>query len=99
MLYNKTDILTTSTGKQYYKAKKYPSIPPSETDVYVVTAQGDRLDLLANTFYKDATLWWIIAIANSNIIFGSLFPEPGTQLRIPTDLTTVLELYRNENQN
>ena len=98
MIYNNNDILSTSQGVKYYKAKKYPPIPPQESDIYVVTVQGDRLDLLANQYYKDPTLWWIISIANSNITFGSMFPEPGTQLRIPTNLSNVITLFNQENQ-
>ena len=98
MIYNTNDILSTAQGIKYYKAKKYPPIPPQESDIYVVTVQGDRLDLLANTYYKDPTLWWIISIANSNINFGSMFPEPGIQLRIPVNLNTIIELFNLENQ-
>lgn len=98
MIYTNQDILSTSQGVKYYKAKKYPPIPPSESDIYVVTVRGDRLDLLANQYYKDPTLWWIISIANSNITFGSMFPEPGIQLRIPTNLAGVIELFNQENQ-
>ena len=98
MIYNSSNILSTTQGVKYYKAKKYPPIPPQESDIYVVTVQGDRLDLLANQYYKDPSLWWVISIANSNITFGSMFPEPGVQLRIPTDLTTVITLYNQENQ-
>jgi hypothetical protein len=98
MRYNNSDILTTSTGKQYYKARKYPPIPPTENDIYIVTVQGDRLDLIAYNYYKDPTLWWIIPMANSNITLGSMFPEPGIQLRIPTNLTAVMDLFNAENQ-
>jgi nucleoid-associated protein YgaU len=98
MIYNSNDILSTTQGVKYYKAKKYPPVPPQESDVYVVTVQGDRLDLLANQYYKDPTLWWVISIANSNITFGSMFPESGIQLRIPTDLANVIALYNQENQ-
>lgn len=99
MRYNKSDILVTPKGKQYYKEKRYPVIPPSESDVYIVTVQGDRLDLLAYTYYKDATLWWVIAMVNNDVVFGSMFPEPGIQLRIPTDLGAVLALFDQENQS
>jgi nucleoid-associated protein YgaU len=99
MRYNKSDILTTSTGQQYYKAKKYPPVPPLASDVYLVTVQGDRLDLIAYTYYKDSTLWWVISMVNNDITFGSMFPEPGTQLRIPTDLGAVLALFDQENQS
>jgi nucleoid-associated protein YgaU len=66
--------------------------------VYVITTVGDRLDSLAYSYYKDATLWWVIAMANNNITKGALYPEPGTQLRIPTDLNYILDLYNQFNQ-
>lgn len=97
MRYNKTDIVTNVVGKQYYKALKYPTIPPSESDIYVVTVMGDRLDLLAYDYYKDSNLWWIIASANPDSVLGSMFPEPGIQLRIPTDLNYVMNLFKKEN--
>lgn len=97
MLYSKADILTTSKGKQYFKAKKFPSVPPAESDLYVVTVESDRLDVLAYTFYKDPTLWWVIAAVNNNVTLGSMFPIPGTQLRIPTDLNRVLTILNSAN--
>jgi hypothetical protein len=96
--YNNKIILTTPQGKPYYKSKVYPNIPLSETDNYVITNIGDRLDLLAYSYYGDINLWWIISAANNNITKGSLFPIPGTQLRIPTDVNTVLRLFNEFNQ-
>jgi phage tail protein X len=97
MRYNNPEILIDKNGQRYFKSRKYPPIPPAESDIYVVTVQGDRLDLLAYNYYNDASLWWIISMANNNITIGSMFPEPGTQLRIPTDLTTVITIFNNEN--
>ena len=54
----------------------YPRIPIKNSDVFITPAYGTRLDLLANEYYKDSTLWWIIARAN-NIGKGNLFPEVG----------------------
>ena len=75
---------------KYYKGKIYPDIPFSDTDVYVITTVGDRLDTLAYSYYNDATLWWVISVANNHITKGSLFPIPGTQLRIPSNLSKIL---------
>ena len=103
MIYSNSDILTTTigsssgAGKQYYKAKKFPPIPPTESDVYVITTEGDRLDLLAFTYYNDAALWWIISGVNNGITFGYMFPEPGTQLRIPININEVLSIFNNAN--
>ena len=58
----------------------YSSIPESDDDIYIITQYGDRLDLLANTYYNDPTLWWYIAKANSLKVMN--IPE-GTSLRIP----------------
>ena len=96
--YSNKDILVTSQDKPYYKGKQYPNIPLSETDVYVITTVGDRLDSLAYSYYNDSNLWWIISAANNNATKGSLFPIPGTQLRIPTNLNYVLNLYNKFNQ-
>ena len=95
--YDNSTIETTSTGKQYFKQKFYPNIPLSSTDDYVITTIGDRLDSLAYSYYRDSTLWWVISMANNNVTKGSLFPEPGTQLRIPTNLNAVLSLYNQYN--
>ena len=97
--YTSTDILKqANTNLPYYKGKFYPDIPLSETDEYVITTVGDRLDSLAYSYYLDSTLWWIIAAANNNITKGALYPEPGTQLRIPTDINSVLNLYDQFNK-
>ena len=47
MRYTTKDIIQTLTGTKYLKLKKYPNIPLSEDDIYVITTIGDRLDLLA----------------------------------------------------
>jgi hypothetical protein len=97
--YSSTDILkTANTNIPYYKGKFYPDIPLSETDEYVITTVGDRLDSLAFSYYNDPTLWWVIAAANNNITKGALYPVPGTQLRIPTNINSVLNLYNQFNQ-
>ena len=97
--YENSDILkTANTNIPYYKGKFYPNIPLSESDVYVITTVGDRLDNLAFSYYRDATLWWVIAAANNNATKGALYPEPGTQLRIPTDINNVLNLYDQFNK-
>ena len=81
-------------GTVYYRNAKYPEIPLSENDIYVLTDFGDRLDLLANQFYNDVTLYWIIAAANPNeVSFGSLFVDEGTQLRIPINISSIVDSY------
>jgi hypothetical protein len=93
MRYDRNVIYKTLSNKPYYKGKIYPIIPLTETDEYVITTTGDRLDLLAYSYYNDAELWWVISVANNHITGGSMFPIPGTQLRIPTDISSVLTSF------
>jgi len=84
------------TGSQYYSNNVYPDIPLSNEDDYVITVLGDRLDLLAFDFYGDTSYWWVIASANA-LPGDSLYLEPGMQIRIPSDLSSVLNQYTYEN--
>jgi hypothetical protein len=95
--YNNPTVLKTQQDRPYFKSKFYPNIPLSENDIYVITTVGDRLDSLAFSYYNDPTLWWIISMANNNATRGALYPTPGTQLRIPTDLGAVLKLFNDLN--
>lgn len=96
--YDNNTILKNEQNIPYKKGKFYPNIPLSENDIYVITTIGDRLDYLAYTYYNDSELWWIIAAANNNTNKGFLFPVPGTQLRIPTDLNGILNLFEQFNK-
>jgi hypothetical protein len=49
--------------------------------VYIV--QGDRYDKMAQIYYNDSSLWWIIPSANPNLGFDTLYPTIGAQARIP----------------
>ena len=85
--------------KQYYKAIKYPEIPLSPSDLYVVTTVGDRLDNLANQFYKDVDLWWVISTANPGIIRRDSFNlKPGLEIRIPTSISAIKKQFATINK-
>ena len=88
----------SKNGKPYYGHVIYPNIPLAETDVYIITTVGDRLDSLAYSYYGDSTLWWVIAMANNNVTRGALYPAPGIQLRIPIDINRVLEIFNKANK-
>ena len=60
----------------------YSSIPEDDTDLYIITQYGDRLDNLAYEYYGDQHLWWFIARANH---LRSMNVPAGTRLRIPID--------------
>ena len=88
----------TDQKNQMYQTNVYPDIPVTETDNYVITTLGDRLDLLALDFYNDMTYWWIIAAAN-DLPGDSIYPPVGIQLRIPENPVPVNNSYKRENAN
>jgi len=65
-----------------------PLFPEQPTDYYIFSRDGDRLDSLAQSFYQDTSLWWVLAQAN-NLGKGSLAVPPGIQLRIPYPVTDI----------
>lgn len=89
-----TNEFVGNLGTRYYTTISYPEIPQDENDIWVETVFGDRLDLLANQFYNDVSLYWIIATANPNQVnMGSVYLPPGTQIRIPTNIISIVDSY------
>ena len=84
------------TGSTYYQTNIYPDIQPLNSDYYVITTVNDRLDLIALDFYQDSSLWWVIASANA-LPGDSIYPPIGIQLRIPSNLPTILNNYNSIN--
>lgn len=84
------------TGVRYYRNVIYPNIPFSSEDIYVITTDGDRLDLLAQVYYNDYSLWWIISTAN-DLTQDSLFVPVGSQIRIPANASDIIREYNTLN--
>lgn len=84
--------LKDNEGVRYYKNPIYPDVPVTEDDYYVIATGGDRYDILAQQFYGDREMWWVIAIAN-NSKKDSIVVEQGTQLRIPADPNKIKALF------
>jgi hypothetical protein len=97
--YQNIPIVRNSLGTRYYKDNKYPRIPLSVNDIYVITTDGDRFDTLATQYYGDPSLWWVISTANESLPQNSLFMPLGTQLRIPTDIAGVISRYDRLNRS
>jgi hypothetical protein len=58
---NQSSIITS------YLGVKYPEIPYLDTDIYVYTTIGDRLDKLSQQYYGSTEYYWVIASANPDI--------------------------------
>jgi hypothetical protein len=91
--YQNIPIIKNSEGTRYYKDNKYPRIPLSVDDIYVETTIGDRFELLAQQYYGDSSLWWIISTANESLPQNSLYIPVGSQIRIPANPSAVLTSY------
>lgn len=97
---------TKIDGKIVYKTCRYPEVPLSENDMYVYASQGDRFDTLAQQFYNDSSMWWIISIANTSnpgnnlptaLPQNSLVIPEGTQIRIPAYPLQVINVFNQIN--
>ena len=97
---------TIIDSKPSYQTTRYPEVPLNDNDVYVYSTQGDRFDVLANQYYGDQSLWWIISIANtatagtslpSDLPQDSLIIPEGLQIRIPANYAAVLNSFKNLN--
>jgi len=82
--WNKTRITSefNERRKMVYKTNIFPKIDRHETDIYIHVRDGDRLDNLAYHYYRDVTLWWVIAQAN-HIGKGTMYIKAAQQIRIP----------------
>ncbi len=90
--------IKSPNGKPMYQTVRYPEIPRSQDDVYVYSTIGDRYDSLAQQYYGNSSLWWVIANANGNLDKSSLTPPLGSQIRIPANSTLTEVLYKEINQ-
>lgn len=92
--YRNNKTKQTVLGRIVYRSFIYPDIPLADDDIYVATETGDRLDTLANDYYGDSGLWWIIASANN--IHDAVFAfEDGTILRIPQNYTDIISKFNS----
>ena len=69
----------------FWDLPDFPPLIPQDDDVFftIDSSRVGRLDLIANDFYSDKDLWWVIALANGI----DLIPSEVTlnkRLRIPS---------------
>ena len=93
--YSNTQLKFDKSGKTVYSTTYYPEIPLGNSDKFITVGYGARLDNLAFSNYGDSTLWWVIAKANG--IKGINVLEVGTFLRIPGNITLIIENFRKLN--
>lgn len=80
--YKLTNQIKDANGIRKSASWIVPVPPTSTNDTYITTTTPDRLDKLANDFYGDSQLWWIIASANG-LGKGTLMVPANITIRIP----------------
>jgi nucleoid-associated protein YgaU len=74
-------LIQTNSEKLRQQTTILPNVV-GMSDTYIQTITIERLDTLADRFYGDATLWWVIGAANG-IGKGTMRVPRGIKLRIP----------------
>ena len=67
-------------GQSSYGTSYDSKLKRKDSDMYFLAQEGDRCDNLANRFYGDSKLWWLIARENN---LKAMNIPAGTHLRIP----------------
>ena len=95
MRYKNNTIKKDINNVRYYKPRIIPNVPIKDTDIFVYPLYGDRFDTIAQRYYNDSNLWWIIAKANG--LKGKPALSAGEVLRIPANITNIIEKFNNLN--
>lgn len=74
-------LVEDSSGVMHPTVYRAAPTMPSQFLHYQVV-YGDRMDVLANTYFGDPTLWWLIADANPEVFYPMQL-VPGSIIRIP----------------
>ena len=92
--YNYTSLKKNKEGKRVFKPTMYPKIPIKDSDIFIYPKFGDRLDNLAQKYYGDVLLWWIIAKAN-NLDKAEIGLNVEKQIRIPMNIEVILNKLKD----
>ena len=91
-----TDTKKREDGKLQYESLVLPNFEESSDDIVISISEAKRLDAIAEQFFGDPTLWWVIAVYN-NLGEASLSVKDVKYLRIPNDIQTVYDKIKELN--
>jgi len=80
---------------EYWSLPDYPSFPAQSDDVWHEVVSYDRLDMLAQRYYKDPMLKWVIASANG-IDLEPTDLKQGERLLIPSPRYVLQILFQTK---
>jgi len=90
---------TKKDNQSRWLVSRLPNIPEQDSDRFIFSREGDRLDSIANEFYDDPRFWWVIAESNPGLGHGTFSIPPGRQLRIPFPIDNLLDLIQEAEEN
>ena len=96
MRYDTAKVKKDKNGTRYYKPTVVPNVPIKDSDIFVYPIYGDIFDTIAQRYYNDSSLWWIIAKANE-LSKGQISADPLKKIRIPTEIDDILESVQKSN--
>lgn len=70
-----------------------PEIPDSDGDIEHKIRAGERLDSLAVTYYRDGSLWWVIAVRN-NMDLPDAQMVVGRTITVPDPQVVLTQIVR-----
>jgi hypothetical protein len=79
--YLNVPLYSLTSGELQFGLRKRVRMLDDEKYVIHVVQDGERLDMIADTYYGNPQLWWIIADVNSIFRFWTM--AIGTELKIP----------------
>ena len=89
-----------SSNKDYLRMETFPSIKAEDLEniphSIVVWKETDRMDIMAQDFFGDARYWWIICLMNDLVFPFSYELLPGSLIKIPNDVNTILSLVKQK---
>ena len=89
--YDKSKIINDENGTRYLNRIEYPPIPLRDSDVLIRGVFGQTFMNVANEYYGDKDLWWIIARANNQS--ESIYMILGKEYRIPQSVNFILQEF------
>tara|TARA_A100001515_G_scaffold133556_1_gene122864 strand:- start:264 stop:560 length:297 start_codon:yes stop_codon:yes gene_type:complete len=94
--YDNSRIFRDDNGRRYLSRIEYPPIPLRDSDILIKGVFGQSFMNLANQYYENKNLWWIIARANQQT--ESVYMVPGKEYRIPQEIKLILQEYEELNR-
>ena len=80
-------------GVEFWDTLVLPPARPRSDDLIYTVQSNDRIDLIAQQFYRNPVFWWVIAWANDMDIIPTDLKE-GANIRIPSMAFVESQLLR-----